>query len=90
MNLIKSKSTKIGMLIILAVLPAIFPFGGRDDYIFDYIPSFVDKTDGTFAPWVLIFAFIWVTLIWCLYGYFAASWLSRSKNVFLFAIRLSY
>ena len=82
MYLIKSKSAKISMLIILSVLPAIFPFGGRDGYIFSHIPSFIDTRDMTFAPWVLIFAFIWVTFIWYLYGYLAARWLSRSKKWF--------
>ena len=82
MNIIKSKLNKICILMILAVLPAIFPVGGRDYFIFSHIPSFVDTADGTFAPWALIFAFIWVTLIWYLYGYFAARWLSRSKKMF--------
>ena len=77
-----NKSLKIVILIILSLLPAIFPFGGRDDYIFSHIPSFIDTRDMTFVPWVLLFAFIWVTMIWYLYGYLAACWLGRSKKLF--------
>ena len=80
--IIKSKSSKIAILIILAVLPAMFPFGGRDDYIF-CLPSFIDTTDGTFMPWVLLLAFVWITVIWCLYGFLAARWFGRSKRLCL-------
>lgn len=82
MNLIKNKPARIAILIILAFLPAIFPFGGRDGYIFSHIPAFIDTRDGTFVPWVLLFAFIWITLIWSLYGYLAARWLGKSEKWF--------
>ena len=80
---IKSKSTKIAILIILAALPALFPFGGRDDYIVSHIPSFIDTRDGTFMTWILLFALIWITIIWCLYGYLAARWFGKSIIIFL-------
>ncbi len=80
---IKRKSTKISILIILAVLPMLFPLGGRECYIFPYIPSFIDTRDGTFVPWMLLFAFIWITFIWCVYGYLASHWFGRSKRWFL-------
>ena len=78
--MIKRKSIKIALLILLAVLPALFPFGGRDDYLFPYMPSFVDTTDGTFLPWELMFAFIWITFTWCAYGYLFARWFGKSRK----------
>ena len=78
-----NQSTKIVILTILAVLPALFPFGGRDYYLFSYIPSFIDTTDGTLVPWVLLFALVWITVIWFVYGYLFGSWFGKSKKGFI-------
>ena len=79
-----NKSTKILILIILVILPAIFPFGGRDYYLFPYIPSFVNTdTDPGYVAWALLFAFLWVTIIWFVYGYLFGRWFGKSKKGFI-------
>lgn len=83
MNVKKHEWDKSLIMIILAALPAAFPFGGRDDYLFPYIPSFIDTADGTFVPWVLLLALIWITVIWFIYGLLFSNWFGKRKKWFI-------
>ncbi len=84
MNEKKHKWGKSLIMIILAALPAMFPFGGRDYYLFPYIPPFIDtNSDPGYVAWAILIAFTWITCVWCVYGYLFGLWFGKSKVGFL-------
>lgn len=65
---------RILALVVLGILPLLFPFGGRETYLTMYLPSFVDTADGTYLPWLLMFCYIAFPLYWSFYGYLFRRW----------------
>ena len=65
---------RILALVVLGILPLLFPFGGRETYLTMYLPSFMDIADGTYLPWLLMFCYIAFPLYWAFYGYLFCRW----------------
>ncbi|MBR5328790.1 MAG: hypothetical protein IKV45_01135 [Firmicutes bacterium] len=65
---------RIVILVLCSIVPLLFPFGGRETYLTQYFPSFIDVADGTYLPWVLMFCYVVFPLYWAFYGYLFYRW----------------
>lgn len=66
--------SRVLWLIVLGILPLLFPFGGRETYLIMFLPSFIEIADGTYLPWLLMFCYIAFPLYWAFYGYLFCRW----------------